>query len=520
MAFNVTYSTMSADDEKLNAAFDKAYVDARARLGRLHGVVVDGEERADREVYEETSPLDHDLVVGRYAQAVNSDVDDAVAAAAAFAPEWERWGWFGRRDLMLRAAHIMERRMLELAALISHEIGKTRLESLADVAETVEFFRYYADEATESRWYSVEMGALGDDDANMSVLRPYGVWAVVAPFNFPMALAAGPAIGALITGNVAIVKPSNTGALMAFEFHKIMREAGLPDGALQVLSGRGAEMGEYLTHHDGVDGITFTGSYPVGMHLLRTAGAKRPKPVYCEMGGKNPVIVAKTANLDVAAEGIVRAAFGLSGQKCSAASRVYIEESVYDEMVARLVEETEKLVVGFPLDRASFMGPVIDRGVVSRFKKAVEEVKRAGGAVLTGGEVLTEGDMARGNFVEPTIVTAPLDSYVWEEELFMPFLAVTAVAGLDEGLALSNDSELGLTAGLFSNDEGEIDRWLNEIEAGVVYVNRAAGATTGAWPGIQSFGGWKGSGSSGAGGGGPWYLRQYTREQSRTRILP
>jgi len=519
MAFKITYASMSADNEELNAAYEKAYVGARAGLGRLRGVIVDGEERTDREIYEEASPLDHDLVVARHAQAVNDDVDDAVAAAAAFAPEWEAWGWAPRRDLMLRAADIMEGRMFELAALISYQIGKTRLESLGDVAETVEFFRYYSGQIAEHNGFSVPLGALGDNDVNTSVLRPHGVWVVVAPFNFPMALAAGPAIGALITGNVAVIKPSNTGALMAFELHKIMREAGLPDRALQILSGRGAEMGEYLTHHDGVDGITFTGSYPVGMHLLRTAGAKRPKPVSCEMGGKNPVIVAKSANLEVAAQGIIRAAFGLSGQKCSAASRVYIEESVYDEMVSMLVEETEKLVVGFPLDRATFMGPVIDRGVVSRFEKAVEEVGRAGGAVLTGGKVLDDGDMARGNFVEPTIVTVPLNSYVWKEELFMPFLAVTAVTGLDEGLALSNDTELGLTAGLFSNDESEIERWLNEIEAGVAYVNRAAGATTGAWPGIQSFGGWKGSGSSGAGGGGPWYLRQYMREQSHTRII-
>ena len=155
----------------------------------------------------------------------------------------------------------------------------------------------------------------------------------------------------------------------------------------------------------------------------------------------------------------------------------------------------------------------------TRFRRAVEEVENTGGTVLVGGHVLTDGDMARGNYVEPTVVTLPLDSYVWEEELFMPLLAVTKVGSLEEGLALSNDTEFGLTAGLFSGDDQEIETWFNGIEAGVTYVNRAAGATTGAWPDIQSFGGWKGSGTSGAGGGGPWYLRQYMREQSRTRIV-
>jgi 1-pyrroline-5-carboxylate dehydrogenase len=164
------------------------------------------------------------------------------------------------------------------------------------------------------------------------------------------------------------------------------------------------------------------------------------------------------------------------------------------------------------------MGPVIDRAAVDRFEKAVAEVESTGGKILTGGKVLTEAELAKGNFVQPTVVEAPLNSWVWSEELFVPFVAVAPVDSLDEGLKLANDTEFGLTAGLFSGDEAEIDKWFNEIEAGVTYVNRAAGATTGAWPDIQSFGGWKGSGTSGAGGGGPWYLRLFLREQSRTLV--
>lgn len=164
------------------------------------------------------------------------------------------------------------------------------------------------------------------------------------------------------------------------------------------------------------------------------------------------------------------------------------------------------------------MGPVIDQGAVARFKKAVTEVTDGGGEVLAGGGVLEEGELARGNFVQPTVVTAPRDSRIWKEELFLPFLSVMPVKDLDEGLDLSNDTEFGLTAGLFSGSDDEIERWFDGIQAGVTYVNRAAGATTGAWPDVQSFGGWKGSGTSGAGGGGPWYLRQYLREQSRTVV--
>jgi 1-pyrroline-5-carboxylate dehydrogenase len=331
-----------------------------------------------------------------------------------------------------------------------------------------------------------------------------------------MALAAGPSIGALLTGNTVVLKPSNQGALMAHEFYKVMRDAGLPPGALHLVTGRGGEIGDYLTHHDLVDGITFTGSYEVGMGLYRTANAARPKPVIAEMGGKNPVVVSASADIETAAEGVARGAFGASGQKCSATSRVFVESSVYDDFVTRLVEKTEALTVGDPTEQGVFMGPVIDRGAVARFQRAVSEAVDSGGTVLSGGNVLDEGDLARGNFVRPTVVTAPLSSWVWEEELFVPFVAVTPVDSFEEGLRLSNDTIFGLTAGLFSNDEDEIQRWFAGIEAGVAYVNRAAGATTGAWPDIQSFGGWKSSGTSGSGGGGPWYLRQYLREQSQT----
>ena len=517
MVMKITYATMSAENEELNSSYETALETVKPRLGQTHGVIVNGEERKDREIFEEVSPIDSSIVVGRYAQATTGDVDDAVTAAKSFAPEWESWGWERRRDLMLKAAELMDAELFELGALLSYEIGKNRLEALGDVAETVEFLRYYARQMTEHNGFITPLSSHGPDDVNTSVLRPFGVWAVISPFNFPMALAGGPSTGALITGNTVVVKPSNEGALMALEFHRIMKEAGLPKEALHVITG-GDDIGDHLAHHDLVDGLTFTGSYPVGMYLYRTVSEKRPKPVACEMGGKNPAIVTETADLDVAAQGIVRGAFGLSGQKCSATSRVYVHEAVYDQLVDKLVEATSNLRVGNPVELDTFMGPVIDRAAVERFQRAVDETKNSGGTVYTGGAVITEGAYAKGNYVEPTVVTAPLDSWIWTEELFMPLVAVTKVKSLDEGLALSNDTEFGLTAGLFSGDETEIQTWFDGIQAGVTYVNRAAGATTGAWPDINPFGGWKGSGTSGTGGGGPWYLRQYLREQSRTLI--
>lgn len=517
MALKITYATMSADNEELNTAFEKSVLEVQSRLGRTHGVIVDGDTRVDRDLFEEVSPIDRDLLIGRYAQATTSDIDEAVLAADTFQPEWEAWGWERRRDLMLTAADIMDAQTFDLAALMSYEVGKNRLEALGDVAETVEFLRYYARQITEHNGFITPLSSLGGDETNISVLRPHGVWAVISPFNFPLALAGGPSSGALITGNTVVLKPSNSGALMAQEFYRIMQEAGLPSSALHLITG-GDEAGDYLAHHESVDGLTFTGSYPVGMYLYRTVNENRPKPVSAEMGGKNPVVITKSADLDQAAEGVVRGAFGLSGQKCSATSRVYVEGPVYDEFISKLVDRTGEITIGDPLTNGVFVGPVIDDAAVERFENAVTEVQNRDGEVLVGGNVLTDGEMASGNYVEPTVVTAPLDSWVWSTELFVPLVAVTKVSGLEEGLALSNDTEFGLTAGLFSNDDDEIDRWFAGIQAGVTYVNRAAGATTGAWPDIQSFGGWKGSGTSGAGGGGPWYLRQFLREQSRTLI--
>jgi len=205
MPMKITYATMSTDNEEMNQAYEQALESVKPQLGQDHGVVVDGEDRKNREFFEEVSPIDGGIVVGRYAQALTEDVDDALDAAKTFAPEWEAWGWERRRDLMLEAADQMDSRLFELAALMSYEIGKNRLEALGDVAETVEFLRYYARQITEHDGFITPLSSHGPQDANTSVLRPFGVWAVISPFNFPMALAGGPSIGALITGNTVVI---------------------------------------------------------------------------------------------------------------------------------------------------------------------------------------------------------------------------------------------------------------------------------------------------------------------------
>jgi 1-pyrroline-5-carboxylate dehydrogenase len=286
---------------------------------------------------------------------------------------------------------------------------------------------------------------------------------------------------------------------------------------LHAVSGPGESVGAALVTDPRVAGLTFTGSYETGMHVFRSFSTTFPKPVICEMGGKNPVIVAASADIDAAAEGTLRSAFGLSGQKCSAASRAYVDRTIYSEFVSALVERTRSVVVGNPLDRGVYVGPVIDHTAIERFEQAVEVARRTG-QVFVGGHRIVDGDLARGNYVEPTVVEVPRESELWSTELFVPLIAVTAVDSLDEAFALANATPLALTAGFFGEDQADIDRFLERVDAGVVYVNRRSGATTGAWPGVQPFGGWKGSGTNGKAGGGPYYLQQYLREQSRTVV--
>jgi 1-pyrroline-5-carboxylate dehydrogenase len=236
-----------------------------------------------------------------------------------------------------------------------------------------------------------------------------------------------------------------------------------------------------------------------------------------ELGGKNAVLVTRSADLDAAAEGVMRSTFGLQGQKCSATSRVYLDRTVAAPFLERLVEKTRAVRMGDVTERDVWFGPVVNGKAVERWERAVAQGAREG-KILLGGERLRGGVFDRGHFVAPTIAELPLGSALFQEELFAPFLSVGLVDGFDQAIAESNRAEYGLTAGLFSADRAEIDRFFDEVEAGVCYVNKRSGATTGAWPGAQPFCGWKGSGASGKGGCGPWYVQQFMREQSRTVV--
>jgi 1-pyrroline-5-carboxylate dehydrogenase len=408
---------------------------------------------------------------------------------------------------------------MRYGADMAYECGKNRLEALGEVEEAADLLRYYAQTAEDNSYYDHPMDNLGDSAVRTrSILRPHGVFGVISPFNFPMALAAGPTAGALIAGNTVVFKsasatpPSGVNLVHAYE------DAGIPAGVINMVMGPGDSVGDELQSNPGIDGIVFTGSFEVGFKLFKSFSTTWPRPCIVEMGGKNPAIVSRKADLEEAAEGIMRSAFGFGGQKCSANSRVYVEKPVHDELVRLLVEKTEKLTVGDPIKRENWLGPIIDQKAVERHQKAVADARRDG-KVYTGGEHLSDGALARGFYVEPTVVGGLDGSHrLFQDELFAPFTAVQPVESLDEALALANDTIYGLTPGVYSEDPAEVERFLDEIEAGVLYVNRRAGATTGAWPGVQAFGGWKGSGSTGKSGLSRYYVAQFLREQSHTVV--
>ncbi len=511
----VTYSTLSSPNPRLHQLYDEAVERAKANFGKNYPLFINGEERFAEKTFAKHSPINLDWVMGHFQYGTEQDVDDAIAAARAAFPKWSGMPWQERIAIMRKAADLISDRLFDMGANMSLEIGKNRLEALGDVEETADLIRYNCDAIEKNNNFAFDLLAESDKHHNRSVLKPYGVWVVISPFNFPGALAGGPAGAALIAGNTVVLKPATDTPLTSWFLTECFRDAGVPAGAFNFITGSGRVVGERLVTHPGVDGITFTGSYDVGMHILRTfAQGQYPRPVIAEMGGKNPTIITNKADLDKAAMGVMRSAFGLQGQKCSACSRVYVHADVKDAFMEKLLALTKEIHVGDPTQKENWMGPVANKGAFEDYKKFVADL-RQDGEIVFGGEVLA----GNGYFAAPTIVdNLPHDHYLWKQEMFLPIVTVHAFTDLDDAMAKANDVEYGLTAGFFSEDDAEIQWWLDNIQAGVLYVNRASGATTGAWPGYQSFGGWKGSGSTGKAAGSFYYIQQYMHEQSQTII--
>jgi 1-pyrroline-5-carboxylate dehydrogenase len=517
-ATKITYTSAAGDLEEFHRRFDAGLAAVRAAAGADHPCLIGGRAvTAAGAPLEDTSPIDTRVLLGRFSAAGPAELDQAVGSAREAQRAWARRPWRERVATLRRAAELIRERKYELAALMALEVGKSRLEAMGDAEESADLIDYYAAQVEEADGFVRPMGRITPAERNTDVLRPYGVFACIAPFNFPLALSTGMSSAALLAGNAVVYKPSEDAPWTGLRLAEVYRDAGLPAGLFNFIPGRREEIGDALWQHPGVDGVVFTGSKAVGLRIHHGISTRWIKPCLMELGGKNATIVARSADLDAAAEGVMRSAFSLQNQKCSATSRVYVDRLVAAPFLDRLLERTRAMRMGDPTERDIFFGPVINPRAVERFERAAAQARREG-TVLLGGERLSGDPFEHGHYVAPTVARLPLESTLYREELFVPVLAVGEVDGLDQALAETNAAEYGLTAGIFSAEPDEVERFFDEVEAGVCYANKRTGATTGAWPGAQPFTGWKGSGSSGKGGCGPYYVAQFTREQSRTVI--
>ncbi|MHB8568525.1 MAG: aldehyde dehydrogenase family protein [Nitrososphaerales archaeon] len=504
-------------EEEFNASYEKSVEIASKNLGRTYPMEIGGKESfSSLGTFADTSPSDTSLIVGYFQKGTREDAKQAVLAAKNAFESWSSTPYQERVRIYRKAADLMSANKFLLAAEMTFENGKNRFEAIADVDEAIDFLRYYAEELEVNKGFDVPLGHALPNEHSRSILRPYGVWSVIAPFNFPLAIATGMSTGASITGNTIVLKPASDTPLLSYELYKIMESAGLPPGVFNFVTGPGSTVGAEMTENPNVAGVVFTGSWDVGSSSFLEFQKAQPRPFIAEMGGKNATVVTASADIEKATEGVMRAAFGYCGQKCSACSRVYVHDSVKDEFVRKLVEKTSKLKVGDPTERDTFLGPVINEGALKSYLKYVEEAKN-GAKIATGGKALHDGKFSRGYYVEPTIfIDAKPDHALLKQELFVPILGIVPFHQISEVMSEFNSVHYGLTGGIFSNDKKEIDEFFKKAEAGVLYANRTSGSTTGAMVGVQSFVGWKQSGSSGKGSGGPYYLQQFLREQSQT----
>ncbi len=499
--FNNAADTDYADAELRNKG-KEALAKVKNLLGKTYLPLINGEYRETSIYIESVNPSDSSQIVGKVGQIDLETAKIAMESAKSAFKQWKNTTATERANIIRKAADIMEERRHELNAWICLEVGKILPQADGEVSEAIDFCRYYADEMERlATGYNYDIP--GETDRYF--YQPKGIAVVISPWNFPFAIATGMTVAALVTGNSTLLKPAATSAIVAAKITEILVAAGIPPGVLQFVPGKGSTVGEYLVKHQDTHVIAFTGSREVGCRIYAEAailqpGQKHLKKVIAEMGGKNAIIVDESADLDQAVVGVVQSAFGYTGQKCSACSRVVVLETIYDTFVTRLVEATKSLNVGQTDQPSTQVGPVIDSKARDRILECIAQGKAE--STLALEMPIPEG----GYFVSPTIFSdvAP-DSTIAQEEIFGPVLAVIKASNFDEALTIANSTDYALTGGLYSRTPSHIERAYEEFEVGNLYINRT---TTGAIVARQPFGGFKLSGV-GSKAGGPDYLLQF-----------
>lgn len=480
------------------AAMEKALEKVKAEFGRDYPLVIGGQRITGLKPFDSTNPAHKGQLLGRFQKGTRAHVEQAVEAAWKAFESWKRAPVSVRAGLLLKAADLMRQRKHEFSATMTYEVGKTWPEADADTAEAIDFLEFYAREAY--RYAGEQPITKIESEENALVYIPLGVGAVIPPWNFPLAIMAGMTSAAVVTGNAVVLKPSSDAPWIAYRFFALLEEAGMPAGVVNFLSGSGGEVGDPLIQHSKIRFISFTGSKEVGLHINEEAAKTQKgqmwiKRVVAEMGGKDAIIVDReTKNLDEAATAAVASAFGFQGQKCSACSRLIVDQAIYDKFVPMVAEKTKALRLGPPEKSDAQIGPVVSESAMRKIKEYIDK-GTSEGRLVAGGKLHTED----GYFIEPTVI-ADVDPHatIAQEEIFGPVLAVIKAKDFDDALRIANDTQFGLTGAVFTDNPEKIRRAQDEFFVGNLYFNRKC---TGALVGVHPFGGFNMSGTDSKAGG-------------------
>ena len=495
-------------------AMADGYKVVEAYLGDEFPLIVGGERITTEGKIVSYNPANKEQVVGIVSKATQEISAKALEIADEAFNTWKKVKPEVRADVLFKAAAIIRRRKFEFSALLSKEAGKTWIEADVEVAEGIDFLEYYGREMLRLKDGAPVQSRPGE--YNRYNYIPLGVAVAISPWNFPFAIMAGITVAAMVAGNTVLLKPASTTPIISYKFVEVLEEAGMPAGVVNFIPGSGAEIGDFLVEHPRTRLITFTGSRDVGLGIVEKSSKISPGQIWIkrtilEMGGKDTIVVDKEADLELAAQSIVKSAFGFSGQKCSACSRAVIVEDVYEQVVNRVEELTKALTVGAPENDEHFVGPVIDGAAYKKIMEYVEIGKGEGRLVIGG-----TGDDSKGYFIQPTVFAdlSPT-SRIMQEEIFGPVLGMSKAKDFDEAIEIANNTEYGLTGAVITNNRMNLEKARDDFHVGNLYFNRGC---TGAIVGYQPFGGFNMSGTDSK-AGGPDYIQLHLQAKTTSEML-
>ncbi len=491
-------------------AMEKALAKVRAELGKEYPVVIGGEKFAANEKLTSYNPAKPAEVVGVFSKANVELTNKAIETAAKTFETWKNVPAKKRADFLFKAATLMRKRKFEFSAMLTYEVGKTWPEADADTAEAIDFLEFYGREML--RLSAPQPLTKINDEKNELRYIPLGVGVVVPPWNFALAILVGMTSAAVVAGNTVVLKPSSDSPTIGWKFFELMNEVGLPTGVINFVVGSGATVGDVMVANPKTRFVSFTGSKEVGIHINELAAKVQPgqiwlKRVVAEMGGKDSILIDNETDIDTAAQATVASAFGFQGQKCSAASRAIVVESIYDKFVEKVAAKTKALKVGMPEEQPNYMGPVVNKSSMEKILEYIQTGMKEGGRLVAGGNRIGND----GYFIEPTVI-ADVDpkATIAQEEIFGPVLAIIKAKNFDHAMEIANNTEFGLTGGVWTKNKKKQERAKNEFHVGNFYINRKI---TGALVGVHPFGGFNMSGTDSKAGGRD-YLLLFTQAKS------